>query len=74
VAFAVQWKEKAKMRKLTTCLLIIVLLSTIIGGCCAQGDNACYKAWWGLEPHPTKAGVYTGPWDRFSNPELRNLE
>lgn len=38
---------------------------------CEKGDNACWKAWYNLEPNPTDPNRYTTPWERFSNPELR---
>ena len=57
------------MRKLLLMLLILII---IISGCCQKGDNACYKAWYGLEPNPMDPNLYTEPWERFLNPELRN--
>lgn len=40
--------------------------------CCSKGDNACYKAWYGLEPHPNEPGLYSNPWERWRSRELRN--
>jgi len=52
---------------------LVIVLCTLFSGCCKPGDNACYKAWWGLEPHPTDPNKYTDPFDRWFHPELRNL-
>jgi len=55
-------------------LIFGIMLNVVFlgSGCCSKGDNACYKAWYGLEPHPTEAGLYTNPWERWRSRELRN--
>lgn len=68
--------KRSEMRKLQVIIITgftLIFVGFLIIGCCPKGDNACYKAWYGLEPHPTKSGVYTDPFDRFFHPELRNI-
>ena len=62
------------MIKITTVIAITTLLivGLSVSSCCSPGDNACYKYWYGLEPHPTQPGRYIGPWDKLLNPELRD--
>ena len=52
--------------------LTLILVGFFCCSCCERGDNACYKAWYGLELHPTDPNRYTDPWERFLNPELRH--
>ena len=39
-------------------ILLFFVLVILIAGCCSQGDNACYKSWYGLVPDETKASGY----------------
>ena len=63
--------QERQMRKFWI-LIILLLISILVTGCCQPGDNACYKVWWGLEPNPIDPNLYTEPWERFLSPELRN--
>ena len=51
------------MRKYLLIVLILSILIPIMTGCCVPGDNACYRAWYFLEPVQDKPGVYTGSLD-----------
>ncbi|MBW8003336.1 MAG: hypothetical protein FVQ80_15205 [Planctomycetes bacterium] len=64
------------MIKIATIIAIasLVIIGLFIIGCCSSGDNACYKVWWGLEPHPADPNRYTDPWERFLNPAVRQAD
>ena len=64
------------MRKLFLISLLFIIGYGIIlcNGCCAKGDAACYKAWYGLEPNPNDPNRFTDPWERFLNPEVRPID
>lgn len=53
-------------------LILLAITVFFAAGCCTPGDNACYKYWYGLEPHPTEPGKYINRWDKLYNPELRD--
>ena len=65
--------EVMKAAKMPKYLLIIITLSVFapILGCCVPGDNACYAAWYGIEPDPDSPDVYHSKFDLWINETFR---
>lgn len=62
------------MKRKKLLLILVVAHILILQGCCRKGDNACYKYWYGLDPHPTEPGRYINVWDKLYDPNLRAPE
>lgn len=43
--------------------ILLIAFTLILIGCCMPGDNACLKAWYGLEPDPNKPNIYHNSMD-----------